>query len=194
LAQIDLTMMPALLIRMSSAGKFADHLTVERFYCGWIAHVTLECMDPGQCMPDRIELIFVVASKDHRVVDGTCSLTQGRYHFFPRLSVPFAFPISSGQPRSGGWRTINPVLALGREEIDVDRVFGADELVWRVRRDDENHPCRHHKLPALRGDLASALGNPGGLLIGVVVQRELQPLVLPSRRSGPPTQRIMNRL
>ena len=71
-----------------------------------------------------------------------------------------------------GRRAVDPVLTLRREEIDVDRILGADEFMWCVRRYDQDHPSRHDKLLALRVDLASAFGNPRSLLVGVVVQRE----------------------
>jgi hypothetical protein len=48
-----------------------------------------------------------------------------------------------------GCCTVNPVLASGREDIDVDRVFGVDELVRDVRRDDHDVTGFHRVLPAL---------------------------------------------
>src|SRR4051812_14700813 len=65
---------------------------------------------------------------------------------------------------------IDPVLSLRGKEIDVDRIFGADELVWRIRRDDKDSSRGHRELLALRVNLASALGYPGNLFIGMVVQ------------------------
>src|SRR5262249_2986591 len=75
-------------------------------------------------------------------------------------------------PRRDGWRAVEPVLALRCEEVDVDRIFRTDELVRRVRRDHENRTGRHHKLLALRVDLAAPFGDPGDLFVGMMVQRE----------------------
>src|ERR1700721_1989957 len=74
--------------------------------------------------------------------------------------------------RSDRGRAINPILALGRKEIDVDCVLRADEFVRRIRRDDQHHAGRHYELLALRIYFAATLGNPRGLFVRVVMQRK----------------------
>src|ERR1700733_10738824 len=81
----------------------------------------------------------------------------------PALALLLPLDISMHSSRSGR-RAVDPVLTLRREEIDVNRILGADEFMWCVRRYDQGHPSRHDKLLALRVDLASAFGNPRSLL------------------------------
>jgi hypothetical protein len=90
----------------------------------------------------------------------------------PARALLLPLDISMHNSSRSGRRAVDPVLTLRREEIDVDRILGADEFMRCVRWYDQNHPSRHYKLLALRVDLASPFGNPRSLLVGVVVQRE----------------------
>jgi hypothetical protein len=58
-------------------------------------------------------------------------------------------------------------LPARREDIDVDRIFQEDELVWDVRRDDHDVTGFHDVLSPLRVHFSAAFGNPRDSFVDV---------------------------
>src|SRR5579863_4781944 len=68
-------------------------------------------------------------------------------------------------------RSVDPILPLRRENIDVDRIFEKMKFVRHVGRDDHKTASAKQIFLALRINFAGTFGDPGDLLVGVMMQR-----------------------
>src|SRR5580704_2309981 len=102
----------------------------------------------NRCIATRVHLLISCSTK------ATCEPC-------PWGDVNATLPRSRGDGR----HAIDPILSLGRKQIDVYHVFPAHKFMRPIRRDDENHPSLHREFFAFGIHITLARDDPGDLLI-----------------------------